>query len=171
MRLRVECTLFCNLQSWAPTYAILVIGLYELLDPTTYNSLSHPYWTKCVYWLSGSHHFQSFMVGTEISVTNDHGYVPFFESTFGSFPQSWLVTYHWVCNLSNTTGATGGARTAYLSGVPEVTPVIVARSLVFCVVFCRSLFVLFLLAIMFSVLRLTNSDYPFGIFKLFIGFL
>ena len=33
--LRVECTLFCNLQSWARTYAILVIGLYELLDPTT----------------------------------------------------------------------------------------------------------------------------------------
>jgi hypothetical protein len=36
MRLRVECTLFCNLQRWARTYAILVIGLYELLDnPTT----------------------------------------------------------------------------------------------------------------------------------------
>ena len=33
--LRVECTLFCNLQSWARTHAILVIGLYELLDPTT----------------------------------------------------------------------------------------------------------------------------------------
>jgi len=26
---------FCNLQSWARTHAILVIGLYELLDPTT----------------------------------------------------------------------------------------------------------------------------------------
>jgi len=35
LRLRVECTLFCNLQSWARTHAILVIGLYELLDPTT----------------------------------------------------------------------------------------------------------------------------------------
>jgi hypothetical protein len=34
--LRVECTLFCNLQSQARTHAILVIGLYELLDnPTT----------------------------------------------------------------------------------------------------------------------------------------
>jgi hypothetical protein len=33
--LRVECTLFCNLQSWARTHAVLVIGLYELLDPTT----------------------------------------------------------------------------------------------------------------------------------------
>ena len=36
LRLRVEFTLFCNLQSWARTHAILVIGLYELLgNPTT----------------------------------------------------------------------------------------------------------------------------------------
>jgi hypothetical protein len=35
LRLRVKCTLFCNLQSWARTHAVLVIGLYELLDPTT----------------------------------------------------------------------------------------------------------------------------------------
>jgi len=33
--MRVECTLFCNLQSWARTHTVLVIGLYELLDPTT----------------------------------------------------------------------------------------------------------------------------------------
>jgi hypothetical protein len=31
LQLRVECTLFCNLQSRARTHAILVIGLYELL--------------------------------------------------------------------------------------------------------------------------------------------
>ena len=36
LRLRVECTLFCNLQSRATTHAVLVIGLYELLgNPTT----------------------------------------------------------------------------------------------------------------------------------------
>jgi hypothetical protein len=36
LRLRVECTLFCDLQSWARTHAVLVIGLYELLgNPTT----------------------------------------------------------------------------------------------------------------------------------------
>jgi hypothetical protein len=36
LRLRVECTLFCNLQSWVWTHAVLVIGLYELLgNPTT----------------------------------------------------------------------------------------------------------------------------------------
>jgi len=34
--------------------------------------------------------------------------------------------------------------------------------------FCRSLFVLFHLAIVLSVfLRFTDSDYPFGVFKLF----
>jgi hypothetical protein len=35
--LRVKCTLLCNLQNWARTQAILVIGLHELLgNPTTY---------------------------------------------------------------------------------------------------------------------------------------
>ena len=38
LRLQVECTFFCNLQSWARTHAVLVIGMYELLG----NSLSHP---------------------------------------------------------------------------------------------------------------------------------
>ena len=37
LRLRVECTLFCNLPSQVQTHAILVIGLYDLLgNPTTY---------------------------------------------------------------------------------------------------------------------------------------
>jgi hypothetical protein len=36
LRLRVECTLFCNLQSRERIHAVLVIGLYELLsNPTT----------------------------------------------------------------------------------------------------------------------------------------
>jgi len=35
-QLRVECTLFCNLQSRVRTHTVLVIGLYELLgNPTT----------------------------------------------------------------------------------------------------------------------------------------
>jgi hypothetical protein len=33
--LRVECTLFLKLQSRARTHAVLVIGLYELLDNPT----------------------------------------------------------------------------------------------------------------------------------------
>ena len=36
LRLRVECTPFCNLQSQVQTHTVLVIGLYELLgNPTT----------------------------------------------------------------------------------------------------------------------------------------
>ena len=56
-----------------------------------------------------------------------------------------FMTYHWVCKKSNTTGATCGAGIAYPSGAPEFTPYIsgvrIARSLIFCVVFYRSLFV------------------------------
>jgi hypothetical protein len=61
-----------------------------------------------------------------------------------------------------------------LSSLPVICGVRVARSLVFCVMFCRSLFVLFFLfrlVIVLSVfLRFTESDYHFGIFKLFLSF-
>ena len=56
-----------------------------------------------------------------------------------------FMSYHRVCNKSNTMGVTRGAGTAYLSGVPEFTPgfsgLRVTRSLLFCVMFCGSLFV------------------------------
>jgi hypothetical protein len=67
-----------------------------------------------------------------------------------------------------TTGATSGGETAYPAGAPELTPAIrvLLDLLVFCVVFCRSLFVLFLLVIVLSVLRFTYSDYSFDIFKI-----
>ena len=55
------------------------------------------------------------------------------------------MTYHDVCNKINTTGTASGA----------FSEVCVAQSLVFCIIFYRSLFVLFLLA--------------FGIFKLFLS--
>jgi hypothetical protein len=35
LRLQFECTLFSNSLGWARTHVVLVIGLYELLDPTT----------------------------------------------------------------------------------------------------------------------------------------
>jgi hypothetical protein len=55
--------------------------------------------------------------------------------------------------------------------LPEFIPVFtgfrVAPSLVFCVLFCRLLYVLFLLAIVLSMLlRFIASDYPVGILKL-----
>jgi hypothetical protein len=52
---------------------------------------------------------------------------------------------------------------------PVFSGVRVTRSFVFCIVFCRSLFVLlffFLLAIALSVLRFTDNDCTFNIFKL-----
>ena len=61
------------------------------------------------------------------------------------------------------------------SGAPDFTPgfqwapLRVALSLVFCVMFWISLFVLFLFVIVLSVLlRFMTSDYPFGIYKLFL---
>ena len=57
-------------------------------------------------------------------------------------------SYHmvFVSFNSNTTGVTHGTGTAYPSGALSSTPdfngVRVARSLVFCVMFCRSLYVL-----------------------------
>jgi hypothetical protein len=62
------------------------------------------------------------------------------------------------------------------SGAPEFTPgfseVRVPRSLVFYVMFCLSLlgFCSFSLTIVsFDLLRFMASDYPFGIFKLFVA--
>ena len=65
----------------------------------------------------------------------------------------------------NKTGATSRAATAY----PSEHLSHVARSLVACVMFCRSLFILFRLVIVLSVLlQFMASDYIFGIFKLFL---
>jgi hypothetical protein len=58
----------------------------------------------------------------------------------------------------------------HLSSSPVLSGVRVSRTLVFCLMFCLSLFVLtpyVLLAIVLSVLRFTDYNSPFGIFKLF----
>ena len=57
-----------------------------------------------------------------------------------------------------------------LPGDPSSSSIVsgadVAPSLVFCVLFCRSLFVF--VSIVLSVLRFTVSDYQYGMFKLFL---
>ena len=81
-----------------------------------------------------------------------------------------MPTLH-IINLYLTkkslTGVTSGAGTVYPSEAPGVR---VTRSLVLCVFF-SSLFVFlyfFFLAVALSVLlRYTDSDYPYGVFKLF----
>ena len=82
----------------------------------------------------------------------------------------WFLLLCTFIRVYNYINSTGGAGTTYPSGAPEFTPlfseVCVDQSFVFCLVVCRSLFVLFLMAIMLSVLlRLADSDYAFGIFK------
>jgi len=53
---------------------------------------------------------------------------------------------------------------------PVFSRVRVTRSLILSVMFCRSLLKLFPLAIvLFVLLRFMVSDYPFGIFKLFLN--
>jgi len=71
---------------------------------------------------------------------------------------------------NNTKGATSEAGTVYPSGATPVSSVVhVAESLVFCVVFCRSLFLCFLLlTIILHVLLFKASDYLSGTFKLFV---
>ena len=80
-----------------------------------------------------------------------------------------------VTRLTRWMGANSGAETAYPSGTPEFSPRnlvgFVLLDLQFYVYILQIVvcpFVLFLLAIVLSVLRFTDSDYPFGIFKLFL---
>ena len=56
----------------------------------------------------------------------------------------------------------------HTNSLPVFTGVQVAQSLAFCVVFCRSLFVLFFLSLYCVLLRFMASDYTFDIFKLFL---
>jgi len=79
-----------------------------------------------------------------------------------------------ICFPPDTTGATSGTRTAYPSWDPISPPVLsgvqVAQSLAFCVMFCRSLFVSFLLplySVAFLDLRLligslVSSNFSYG---------
>jgi hypothetical protein len=57
LQLRVQCTLFCNLQSWVRTHAVLVIGFHELLSHTRpsketkkeQDEIKFIAWTKNIY--------------------------------------------------------------------------------------------------------------------------
>ena len=81
-----------------------------------------------------------------------------------------FMTYH---RVYSTTSAVCGAGTSYPKVVPVFTHgirgVSVERTLVFCTIFCRSLFVLSHLDIELIVVRFTDSGYHFGIFKLFLN--
>jgi hypothetical protein len=64
-------------------------------------------------------------------------------------------------------GATRGAGTATLPEHLSSPPVYSGIRVIFSFM-CRCFFVLFILAIVLSVLRYTDSDYPFGIFTVIV---
>jgi hypothetical protein len=98
LRLRVECTLFCNLQSWVRTHAVLVIGLYELLGIQLHNSLSHPgpvVLIEVYIWIP----LQSMNMCRYSSVYTDtnavHEYVSLFKFIY------WYQCSPWICDYSS----------------------------------------------------------------------
>ena len=93
--------------------------------------------------------------------------------TSRSFPHSWLITgfVTRVARRMSLVEQEPLTLQEHLSSPPVFSGVRVTRSLVFCVMFFRSLFVLFLSAVMLSVLRFMDSDCPFGIFKLFLNYM
>ena len=97
-------------------------------------------------------------------VTNDHRCVSLV-NTSRSFPHSWLIT-RFVCRITRLVPLEEQELPTLLE--PQVfSRVRVTRSLVLCACFVdRSLFFCTFLAIVLSVLQFTDSNYPFGIFKL-----
>ena len=92
------------------------------------------------------------------------------EETHGLLEDKIVLVVH---NIFSRVDA-GGYYTEFVDALTEAgekgVAALVRRKLICMYMFCRSLFVLFLLAFALSVLlRYTDSDYPFGIFKLFIN--
>ena len=73
-------------------------------------------------------------------ITNDHGYVPLVVNTSRSFPRSWLIT-GFVTRLTRLLVEQVLLTVPeHLSSSPVFSGVRVTRSLVLCILFCRSLF-------------------------------
>ena len=114
-------------------------------------------------------HFLVNSYGVSVSqMTNDIFLCRNYNPIISSF-----MTYHRVSNKSNAMGSTCEAGIAYPSGASEFTPVFskvrVVRSLVLCVVFCSSLFVL-LSFFIWSLCCLSFFGFwcsPLGVFKFF----
>ena len=94
------------------------------------------WWTKLEYW-------RPFNLWG-ICVTNDHVYLSLVISTYRSFPHSWHIT-GFVSRLTRRVSLVKQELPTlpeHLSSTSVFSRVRVTRSLVFCVMFCRSLFVL-----------------------------
>jgi hypothetical protein len=119
-------------------------------------------------WLS--HHFKNVTVATMTCFTtmeylckNYHRYVPLVVNTSWSFPHSRLI-------IGFVTRLTWRVPLEHLNS-HVISGIRVTRILVVYVCFidrCLSFCIFFLLAIVFSILRYTDSDCTFGIFNLFL---
>ena len=108
-------------------------------------------WTKSLKSLSWSHQFESITADTMnwliITQYLHHKWprIGFVRRNHNYFFSS-FTTYHRFCSKNNSTGTTSGAGNPNPSEASEFTPdfceIEVVQSLIFCVVFCRSLFVL-----------------------------
>ena len=102
-------------------------------------------------------------------------YAPFVIDISRSFPHSWLIT-GFVTRVPRRVPLVVQELlnlTEHLRSPPVFSGVRVTRSLVLYVCFvdcCLSFCTFFLLAIVLSVLRYTDSEYRFGIFKLFLSY-
>jgi hypothetical protein len=111
------------------------------------------------------------MVIWNICFTNVHGYVPLVVITSLFFPHSWLIT-GCVTRLTRRVSLVE-QELPYPSGAPEFTPgfsgVRVTRSLVLCVCFVDRCLSFCTFSFGHCVLlRITDSDYLFGILRLFL---
>jgi hypothetical protein len=97
-----------------------------------------------------------------ICVSNDHGYVPLVVSTSRTFPNSWFITGFVAKVTPRALLVERELHTLqeHFSSPPVFIWILVALSLVFCMVFCRSLFVP--LAIVLSVfdIRILITPFP-----------
>ena len=100
------------------------------------------------------------MMTIAMSVTNDHRYLLLVLSDIHSFPHSWLIT-GFVTKVTLQVPLVEQELLTLLELV-AFSWVRFAGSLLFCVMFCRSLFVL--LTIVSCVVWFADSDYPFDIF-------
>jgi hypothetical protein len=105
-----------------------------------------------------------------ICVKHDHAYAPLVVSTSRSIPHSWIITW-FLSRLTQRVSLVEQELLTFpehLSSPSVLNDVRVTRSLVWCVCFVdrRLSFCLFSFGHLLSVLRFTDSDYPYGIFKL-----
>jgi hypothetical protein len=142
--------------------------------------MQYKWFNKNSYWLSWSHFFKGFTVAPSlglplwnICVTNDHVNVPLVVSTSRFFPHSWLIT-GFVNRLTQRMPLVEQELLTFLghlSSPPSFSGIRVTRSLVVCVCFvdrCLSLCPFSFGHCVFCLFRYTDSDYQFGIFKLFL---